>query len=276
MISQTDRNSSNNCVHHLIVQYFKRKENSIARKLVAEFEQSQNFNASSFDFCIREHSNYQCDYVQTLGNELASVEMRKSISISKPQLGSEGKKLEWRNWTYSHTRHSLSALIYKYKLTVAHLSLIQSREAGGQTRLRVQLHTHLGTSIPLVNQALDQHLAVEGKVVRLVERAVAIPVKVACTQHSVQAENALLLHMNAFLAVYLQSEQTDLNRTVPVLQIQISLQHSGELLYSGLVSGHSVAAAAATIAVVATLSGSSTNYTNPFLTGLAAKHRFAK
>ena len=152
--------------------------------------------------------------------------------------------MEWRHYTYSYTQHSLSALVYKYKLTVAHLSLIQMRQASsGRIRLKVQLQTNHGVNIPLASIEMEKDLQESQKAMPIAQSTLAIPVKVACTGQSVQTDNALLLHMTArfWVSLHFEKIEYDLNKTMmPILQIRITLQHSGELLYSGLVSGQSV------------------------------------
>ncbi len=236
-------------MHHLILEYFKRKVNSKASKLVGEFKASHNVTASSFDFCITEASNYKCDYVQVLGNELASVEMRKSISISKPStsLWLNGSSSARPQSTYIYAEHSLSTVISKYKLTVAHLSLIQIKSSEGKSRLRVQLQTPTGDTIPLANVPLDgsdlhhhqqQQQPTNASAVKIAQMKLTVPVKVAASEHSPQANNALLVSMEAYFAVYLQShwQQADSELSEGTLRIQISLKSTGEFAYSGLVS----------------------------------------
>lgn len=241
------RNSSTNCVHHLILEYFERKVNSKASKLVGECKASHNATASSFDFCISEGRNYKCDYVQALGNELASIEMRKSISISKPSsLLLNGSSIAWPESTYIYAEHSLSTVISKYKLTVAHLSLIQIKSRWGKSRLRVQLQTQTADTIPLANVPLDgalfeQQSLKEGPAnassVKIAQMRLTVPVKVAATEHTPQANNALLVSMEANFAVYLMAKwHPSKALSEGTLRIQISLKSTGEFAYSGLVS----------------------------------------
>lgn len=228
-------------MHHLILKYFERKVNSKAGKLVEEFKASHNATASSFDFCITEGSNYKCDYVQVLGNELASLEMRKSITISKASSHLlNGSSIASPQSTYIYAEHSLSTVISKYQLTVAHLSLIQIKSRWGRSRLRVQLQTQTADTIALANVPLDDSLfeqAANASAVKIAQMKLTVPVKVAATEHTPQANNALLVSMEANFAVYLMAKwHPSKALSEGTLRIQISLKSTGEFAYSGLVS----------------------------------------
>ncbi|KAJ6217518.1 hypothetical protein RDWZM_008675 [Blomia tropicalis] len=264
------RKPSTNCVFHLIIEYYRRKVNVKARKLVHEFaESSQNYNASSFDFCIAERSSYQCDYVQTLetSTSTASVEMKKSISIANTILDQD-MKMNQNETSYIHTRHTLSTMIYRYKLTIAHLSVIQIRRTNGKIELRAELlQIDQGISIPLGRMQLDrdqvqgnEQMSTMTTLSKIVQIKLTIPVKVANSRHMMQSDNALLIQMNAAITISLvrdrwnhsdQSANHEPNQTgdnvneskneitnnLPIsLQVHISLHHTGEFIYSGLVS----------------------------------------
>uniref|UniRef100_A0A6P6Y7H6 Uncharacterized protein LOC113795267 n=1 Tax=Dermatophagoides pteronyssinus TaxID=6956 RepID=A0A6P6Y7H6_DERPT len=88
ILAQNLRNSSNNCVHHLIIEYFRRKSNKKSKNYLNEYEIRQNYNSLSFDFCLSEILNVKCDYVQKIGNDIINMIIKKSILLPKLQLSS--------------------------------------------------------------------------------------------------------------------------------------------------------------------------------------------
>lgn len=105
----------------------------------------------------------------------------------------------------------------------------------------MQLQTQTADTIALANVPLDGSLFKQAPAnassVKIAQMKLTVPVKVAATEHTPQANNALLVSMEANFAVYLLAKWCP-NEALSegTLRIQISLKSTGELAYSGLVS----------------------------------------
>ena len=125
------RNSSNNCVHHLIIEYFRRKSNKKSKNYLNEYEIRQNYNSLSFDFCLSEILNVKCDYVQKIGNDIINMIIKKSILLPKLQLSSIINQSSIIYTKYSidlnlSSSSTTTSLNHNKRLTLGHLNVYET------------------------------------------------------------------------------------------------------------------------------------------------------
>ncbi|KAH9422398.1 hypothetical protein DERP_003074 [Dermatophagoides pteronyssinus] len=133
ILAQNLRNSSNNCVHHLIIEYFRRKSNKKSKNYLNEYEIRQNYNSLSFDFCLSEILNVKCDYVQKIGNDIINMIIKKSILLPKLQLSSiiNQSSIIYTKYSIdlnlsSSTTTTTSLSNHNKRLTLGHLNVYET------------------------------------------------------------------------------------------------------------------------------------------------------
>ncbi|KAH9493435.1 hypothetical protein DERF_014182 [Dermatophagoides farinae] len=142
ILAQNLRNSSNNCVHHLIVEYFQRKTNKKSHQYIREYESKQNYDSASFDFCISESNDVKCDYVQKIGNDMIDMIVKKSISTPKPLSANQSLSIIYTKYSIdinlsSSSSSSSPSTSSNTRLTLGHLNVYQTAFAH-QQQLRME------------------------------------------------------------------------------------------------------------------------------------------
>lgn len=194
------RHSKDNCVHHLIIEYLKRKVSSTAAALVARYERAHNYKASSFDFCVRENDDgrqYKCDFVQRHGTDLVKVTMRKTIRFAVD--GDDDHDHRTSPSIYTKYSVNVAMLSSSVHLTMCHLTVVQTAN-----EVRIKLMNHQGQTIPLARFDLSTIATTTTSTpVQLVQHQFDTPNLVLW--HSVDpfVDQSLLVQLNANLQIQL-------------------------------------------------------------------------
>lgn len=239
-------------MHHLIINYFKRKINHQAGQIVQDYEKKQNFNASSYDFCVKNGHNYKCDYVQWHGTSVASVTVRKSINLLNKVHETSGSK-------QIYTKYSVEMNMFDLRVSPCHLIVTQSLDASSQlNKLDIKLVTHRGLIVPLANFDVGAWQAGSMSTPQaLLQHTFTTPLLVVWKQSNALLDQWVTMQINGHIQVAIVNQTVaelghhiceecdrisamtnfDTNKW-PVAQIKLSLVNGGDSIASTLDSVH--------------------------------------
>lgn len=251
-------------MHHLILEYFKRKVNKKAHQHVADFESKQSTNSSSFDFCVNEVFQFKCDFMQWIGTDMASVTVRKSVVVlvAPKQLPHDHTSADddpANKGTTLYSKYSIGLSVLKYKLTVGHLNVIQfSSDSEMKSYLHVEYDSYRGQTVP-VGRFEVSHTASDGDdsigggdggdrqtgddaelANKVAHIKLSLPDVVMWTKKSWHSDHSLVIHVNALLHVQLAHSGPVCHEcphhNMSMLDITADVQTTAEIVTSSLVS----------------------------------------